>query len=107
MIKTTARYQLSVYKTLELIIKSEPIFNSDYYDPTSISGSNNSVMTEERTHSQAREQWPFCVPVQNMDVDVNVDDDEEEEEWHLDVDDDDIQDITYIHIDEIKDVIDV
>jgi hypothetical protein len=53
MIKTTALYQLPGYKTLELVVESEPIFSSDYYDPTSIPGSNNSVMAEERTHSRA------------------------------------------------------
>jgi hypothetical protein len=40
-------------------------------------------------------------------VDVDVDDDEEEKEWHLDVDDDDIQDATYINMDEINDAVDV
>jgi hypothetical protein len=35
-------------------------------------------MTEERTHSRAREQPPSRVSVQNMNV--NVDEDEEEEE---------------------------
>jgi hypothetical protein len=48
MIKTTALYQLPGYKTLKLVVESEPIFSSDYYDPTSIPGSNNSVMAEER-----------------------------------------------------------
>jgi hypothetical protein len=54
MIKTTASYQLSQYKTLELVVKSELISGSDNYDPTSISGSSNPVMAEERTHSRAR-----------------------------------------------------
>jgi hypothetical protein len=40
------------------------------------------------THSQAREQRPSRIPVQNVDVDV--DEDEEEEEWHLNVEEDDI-----------------
>jgi hypothetical protein len=39
-------------KILELVVESEPIFGSDNYDPTSISGSSNPVMAEERTHSQ-------------------------------------------------------
>jgi hypothetical protein len=55
MIKTTDLYQLSGYKTLELVVESEPISSSDNYDPTNIPGSNNPVMTEERTHSRARE----------------------------------------------------
>jgi hypothetical protein len=54
MIKTTALYQLPEYKTLELVVESEPISSSDYYDPTSILENSNSVMAEERT--QAREQ---------------------------------------------------
>jgi hypothetical protein len=56
MIKTRAPYQLPGYKTLELVVESKPIFNSDYYDPTSILRSSNPVMTEERTYSRAREQ---------------------------------------------------
>jgi hypothetical protein len=51
MIKTTVLYQLPGYKTLELVVESEPISSYDYYDPTSISGSSNLVMAEERTHS--------------------------------------------------------
>jgi hypothetical protein len=49
MIKITAPYQLSGYEILELVVKSEPISRSNNYDPTSISGSSNSVMAEERT----------------------------------------------------------
>jgi hypothetical protein len=63
---------------LELVVESELISSSDYYDPTSILGSSNPVMAEERTHSRAREQRPSRVPVQNMDVDVDVDENEEE-----------------------------
>jgi hypothetical protein len=63
MIKTTAPYQLSVYKTLELVVISEPIFSSDNYDPISIPGSSNPLMAEERTHSQARKQRPSRIPV--------------------------------------------
>jgi GH25 family lysozyme M1 (1,4-beta-N-acetylmuramidase) len=84
MIKTTAPYQLPGYKTLELVVISEPIFSSDNYDPTSIPGSSNPVMTEERTHSRAREQRPSRIPVQNVDVD----EDDEEEEWHMYVEED-------------------
>jgi hypothetical protein len=62
MIKTTALYQLPGYKTLELVVISEPISSSDNYDPTSISGSSNPVMAEERTHSRAREQRPSRIP---------------------------------------------
>jgi hypothetical protein len=51
MIKTTALYQLSQYKTLELVVESEPISESDNYDSSSILGSSNPVMAEERTHS--------------------------------------------------------
>jgi hypothetical protein len=51
MIKTTASYQLLGFKTLELVVISELISSSDNYDPTSISGSSNPVMAEERTHS--------------------------------------------------------
>jgi hypothetical protein len=76
MIKTTSLYHLPGYKTLELVVESEPISSSDNYDPTSIPGSSNPVMVEERTHSRAREQRPSRVSVQNVDVD---DDDEEEE----------------------------
>jgi hypothetical protein len=56
MIKTTAPYQLPQYKTLKLVVESEPISGSDNYDPTNIPVSSNSVMTEKRTHSRAREQ---------------------------------------------------
>jgi hypothetical protein len=80
MIKTTAPYQLSGYKTLKLVVESELISSSDYYDPTNIPGSSNSVMAEERTHSQAREQRPSRVSVQNVDVDVDMDEDEDENE---------------------------
>jgi hypothetical protein len=85
MIKTTAPYQLPENKTLELVIESESISSSDYYDPTSNPESSNPVMAEERTHSRAQEQRPSRVPVQNVDVYVDVDEDEDEEEWHLDV----------------------
>jgi hypothetical protein len=51
MIKITAPYQLPGYKTLDLVVESEPIFSSDYYDPTSIPRSSNSVMVEKKTHS--------------------------------------------------------
>jgi hypothetical protein len=78
LIKTTALYHLLRYKTLELIVESEPIFSSDNYDPTSIPESSNPVMAEERTHSRAREQQPSRISVQNMDVDVDEDDEEEE-----------------------------
>jgi hypothetical protein len=63
MIKTTALYQIPEYKTLELIVESEPIFSYDYYDPTSIPRSSNPVMAEERTHSRAQEQPPSRVPI--------------------------------------------
>jgi hypothetical protein len=105
MIKTTAPYQLFEYKTLELVIISEPISSSDNYDPTSIPGSSNPIMAEERTHSRAREKRPSRIPVQNVDVDV--DEDDEEEEWHLDVEEDDIQDAKDINMDEIDDALDV
>jgi hypothetical protein len=103
MIKTIAPYQLSGYKTLELVVESEPISSSDNYDPTSIPGSSNPVMAEERTHSRAQEQRPSRVSVQNMDVD----EDDEVEEWHLDVEEDDIHDVTYINMDETDDAVDV
>jgi hypothetical protein len=48
MIKITVPYQLSQYKTLELVVESEPISRSDNYDPTSIPGSSNPVMAEEK-----------------------------------------------------------
>jgi hypothetical protein len=80
MIKTTAPYHLSGYKTLELVVESESISSSDNYDSTSIPGSSNPVMAEERTHSRAREQRPSRILVQNVDVDVDVDEDDEEEE---------------------------
>jgi hypothetical protein len=47
MIKITAPYQLLRYKILELVVESELIFNSDYYDPTSISESSNPVMVRK------------------------------------------------------------
>jgi hypothetical protein len=80
MIKTIAPYQLLGYKTLELVVISEPISSSDNYDPTSIPRSSNPVMAEERTRSQAQEQRQSRNPVQNMDVDVDVDEDDEKEE---------------------------
>jgi hypothetical protein len=76
MIKITSPYQIPGYKTLELVVESELISRSDYHDPTSIPRSSNPVMTEEITHSRAREQPPSRVSVQNINVDV----DEEEEE---------------------------
>jgi hypothetical protein len=63
MIKTTASYHLPGYKTLELVVESELIYSSDNYDPTSILGSSNPVMAEERTHSRAREQRPSRISV--------------------------------------------
>jgi hypothetical protein len=74
MIKITALYQISGYKILELVVESEPISRSDYYDPTSIHESSNPVMAEKRTHSRAREQPLSRILIQTMDVD------EEEEE---------------------------
>jgi hypothetical protein len=62
MIKTTALYQIPGYKILELVVETEPLFRYDYYDPTNIPGSSNSVMAEERTHSRAQERPPSCVP---------------------------------------------
>jgi hypothetical protein len=61
MIKTTALYQLPGYKTLDIVVESEPISSSDYYDPISIPESNNPVVAEERTHSRVREQRPSRV----------------------------------------------
>jgi hypothetical protein len=69
MVKTTALYQIPGYKILELVVKSESIFSSDHYDPTSTLENSNPVMTEERTHSRAREQPLSRVPVQNMNDD--------------------------------------
>jgi hypothetical protein len=86
MIKTIAPYQILGYKTLEIVVESEPISSNDYYDPTSIPESSNLVMVEKRTQSRAREQPSSRVPVQNIDFD----EDEEEEEWPLDVKEDDI-----------------
>jgi hypothetical protein len=79
MIKTTAPYQLPGYKTLELVVISEPISSSDNYDPTSIPGSSNPVTAKEKTHSRDREQRPSHIQVQNVNVDVNVDVDEDDE----------------------------
>jgi hypothetical protein len=87
MIKTTAPYQLPQYKTLKLVVESEPISGSDNYDPNSISRSSNPFMAEERTHSRAREQRSSRAPVQNMD------EDNEEEGWHLNVEEDEIKDV--------------
>jgi hypothetical protein len=90
MIKTTTLYQLPGYKTLELVIKTESIFSSDNYDLINIPESSNLVITDERVHSWAWEQWSSRVPVQNTDADVDVNEDNEEEEWHLHVEEDDI-----------------
>jgi hypothetical protein len=38
---------------------------------------------------------------------MDVDEDEKEEKWHLYIEENDIQDATYINMDEIKDAIDV
>jgi hypothetical protein len=102
IVKTTSLYQIPGYKTLELVVESEPIFISDYYDPclTSIPENSNPILTEERTYSRVREQPPTRVLVQNMD------EDKEHKEWHLDVEDDDIHDATNINMDEIEDEID-
>jgi hypothetical protein len=62
MIKITGLYQLPGYKTLELVVESEPISSSNYYDPTSIPRSSNPI-TEEKTHSRAREQRSSRVSV--------------------------------------------
>jgi hypothetical protein len=88
LIKTIAPYQIPGYKTLELVVESEPIFSSDYYDLTSIPESSNSVMVEKITHSRAWEQPPSCVLIQNVDVDE--DENEDKEEWRLDVEENDI-----------------
>jgi hypothetical protein len=80
MIKTTAPCQIHRYKIFELVVKSESIFSSDYYDTTCILGSSNPVVTEERTHFRAQEQPPSRISVQNMNADVDVDEDEENEE---------------------------
>jgi hypothetical protein len=105
MIKITALYQLLGYKTLELVVISEPIFSSDNYDPITIPGSSNPVMVEERNHSRAREQRPSRISVQNVDMDV--DENDKEEEWHLDVEEDVIHDATNINMDEIDDAVEV
>jgi uncharacterized protein YlxP (DUF503 family) len=99
-----------IHAVLELLhsqfnISIRAISSYDNYDPTSIPGSSNPVMAEERTHSRAQKQRPSRISVQNVDVDV--DEDDEEEEWHLDVEEDDIQDATYINMDEIDDAVDV
>jgi hypothetical protein len=65
MIKTTAPYQLPGYKTLEIVVISEPIFSSDNYDPTNIPGSSNPVMAEERTHSRARSAVQYKIRVES------------------------------------------
>jgi hypothetical protein len=49
MIKTTAPYQLPQYKTLELVVESEPISKSDNYDLISIFGSSNPVIAGEES----------------------------------------------------------
>jgi hypothetical protein len=103
IIKIIAPYQISGYKTLELVVESELISSSDYYDPTSIPESINPVMIEKWTHSRAWEQPPSRISIQNMNVDKN----EDEEEWHVDVENDDIQDTTYINMDEIENAINV
>jgi hypothetical protein len=63
MIKTTVPYQIPGYKTLELVVESQLVSNSDHYDPcpTSIPKSNNPILVEEITHSQTQEQPPTCI----------------------------------------------
>jgi hypothetical protein len=51
MVKTTVPYQIPGYKTLELVVESELIFNSDHYDPISIPESSNPILAEERIPS--------------------------------------------------------
>jgi hypothetical protein len=48
IVKTTTPYQISGYKTLELVVEYEPISDSDHYDPclTSIPESSNPILTE-------------------------------------------------------------
>jgi hypothetical protein len=60
------------YKTLELVVESQPIFSSNCYNPysTSILESNNPVLAKERTHYRAREQPPTRVSVHNVDKDA-------------------------------------
>jgi hypothetical protein len=73
MVKTTAPYQISGYKTIEQVVKSEPMFSFDHYNPTDIPRSSNLVVAEERIHFRVREQPRSRISVQN------VDDNEEEE----------------------------
>jgi hypothetical protein len=51
MVKTTVSYQIPGYKTLELVVESELISNSDHYDPISIPESSNPILAEERIPS--------------------------------------------------------
>jgi hypothetical protein len=55
MVKTIVSYQIPGYKTQELVVESELIFSSDYYNLTTISESSNPVMADEITQSRARE----------------------------------------------------
>jgi hypothetical protein len=71
MVKIRAPYQISGYKTLELVVESELIFSFDHYDLclTNIPKSSNPILAEKRTHSRAREKPPICVLIQNMNED--------------------------------------
>jgi hypothetical protein len=68
MLKITAPYQISGYKTLELVVESEPISSSDHYDPcmTSNPENSNTILTGKKTHSRAQEQPPTRVPCNHL-----------------------------------------
>jgi hypothetical protein len=59
------------YKTLNLVVESQSISNSDRYDPCSTSNprNNNLILAEERTRSRTQEQPPTRVPVYNVNED--------------------------------------
>jgi hypothetical protein len=52
MIQIIVPYQISRYKTMKLVVESQPIFSSDCYDPylTSILESDNPILADKRTH---------------------------------------------------------
>jgi hypothetical protein len=63
MIKTTAPYHLPGYKTLELVVESEPISSSDNYDP--ISSSDNYGSESLNNVFRIARQLPICAIVEN------------------------------------------
>jgi hypothetical protein len=98
MVKVIASYQLFRYKTLELVVDSKLIANSDCYDPCPISipRSSNLILAEEIIHSRAdedavrrTEEISHSRDQEQPSTRVRIHDgNEEEEKRHMDVNDD-------------------